>query len=127
MDPSDHDIVLGALGIAVTILFGIAGFARKSFSDAKADIAERISELALRTDAKYVESRADREALWAALRQHQSDAERMNREILSKIGLMASRDDLYRATQDLKTDIAKMFTLALAADKRMRDGGISLT
>lgn len=123
MDAPDHDIVVGSLGVAVTILFGLLGFASKSLRETKADLNKRIDEMreeyGQAIEKRATEGRVDRDAIWSQLRAHQVDDERMHRELLDRLGQMATREDLYRATNDLKQDLQKIFQQGHSREQKM--------
>lgn len=126
MDAPDHDIVVGSLGVAVTILFGLLGFASKALRETKADLNKRIDEMreeyGQALEKRTAESRVDRDAIWTQLRSHQADDERMHREMLDRLSQMSTREDLYRATNDLKSDLQKIFQQNYAREQKLLAG-----
>lgn len=108
----DQTIVLAALSLGVTILFGLYGISWNNRRAERADIQGELERMREDTAERFAEVKEQRDKLWEELRQQQRASYAQHIEMLRRLEQTPTRADLANAVNTIKTDLEKMFSLA---------------
>jgi len=97
------------LGVLIPALTAAFGFTHVRIAQARDDMKADLNNTRAEFDKRFHEGREDRDKLWNAMQKLQEQTSLQHQQILDRVGLLATRDDLHKDRQLMEQRLSGNF------------------